>query len=138
MAKIIMISGGMDPLHIGHVRLIQDAAKLGKVIVALNSDRWLIDKKNYCFMPWKERKEILMALEDVHNVVEVNDTDGTVCDAISKFKPEYFGNGGDRTEDNTPEKQLCEKLGVEMVWELGGDKIQSSSDLINIALEAEV
>jgi len=131
MIKIIVLSGGMDCLHIGHIKMIQAAAKIGKVVIALNSNEWLLRKKGFYFMPWEERAEILMALKDVHNVVPVDDSDGTVCDALRRFKPDYFGNGGDRGIDNTPEKQICEELGIEMTWNLGGTKIQSSSDLVN-------
>jgi D-beta-D-heptose 7-phosphate kinase/D-beta-D-heptose 1-phosphate adenosyltransferase len=127
--KIIALSGGMDPIHIGHIRMINAAARYGKVIVFLNSDAWLIRKKGSTFMPFDERKEILMNIKNVHNVFAVDDSDGTVCSAIKKYKPEYFGNGGDRTKENTPEQDVCEELGVELVWGLGGPKIQSSSKL---------
>lgn len=129
--KIIAVSGGFDPIHVGHIDLIHKASKLGKVIVILNSDQWLVNKKGYAFMPFEERKQILLALRDVHNVVEVDDADGTVCEALIRWKPDYFGNGGDRKKYNTPEKELCEELGVELVWNLGVNKIQSSSDLVN-------
>lgn len=133
MTKFIAVSGGFDPIHAGHVQMIQEAAKHGKVIVILNSDAWLMRKKKYIFMTFEERKTILMALGDVHNVVAVDDSDGTVCDALERFRPDYFGNGGDRTDKNTPERQLCEELGIEMVWSLGGGKTQSSSDLVRLA-----
>ena len=135
MIKIIVLSGGMDPLHVGHIRMIEAAAKIGKVVIALNSDEWLLRKKGFYFMPWEERAEILMALRDVHNVIPVDDSDDTVCNVLRRFKPDYFGNGGDRKIDNTPEKQLCEELGIEMVWNLGGTKMQSSSDLVKKIME---
>lgn len=130
MIKLICISGGIDPIHIGHVRMIKDAAKFGRVIVILNSDEWLMRKKGYVFMPWLERKEIIESINGVYEVVAVDDSDGTVCAALREIRPDYFGNGGDRTDQNTPEKQLCEELGIEMIWGLGGEKIQSSSDLV--------
>ncbi len=129
--SIIAVSGGFDPIHAGHIKLIMEAGKVGQVVVILNSDAWLIRKKNYVFMPWEERKEIILALKPVIEVVPVDDADGTVCKALEILKPTYFGNGGDRTNRNTPEKELCERLGIKMIWELGGGKIQSSSALVS-------
>jgi D-beta-D-heptose 7-phosphate kinase/D-beta-D-heptose 1-phosphate adenosyltransferase len=129
--KIIAISGGADPVHLGHVRMINDAAKYGNVVFILNSDDWLRRKKGYVFMPFEERAEILEAFKNVHKVISVDDSDGTVCEAIKEIKPDYFGNGGDRTSKNTPERALCEGLNIELVWGLGGEKIQSSSELVD-------
>ena len=81
-------------------------------------------------MSFKERKEILLSLKGVVEVVAVDDTDGTVCSALREYRPTYFANGGDRKIDNTPEKVLCEELGIEMLWNVGGEKIQSSSELV--------
>ena len=128
--KIIALSGGCDPLHIGHVRMINHAATYGQVVIILNSDAWLMRKKGYVFMPYEERAEILTSLRSVAAVRKVDDADGTVCEALKRIMPDYFGNGGDRTNKNTPEKELCEKLGIELVWNLGGGKIQSSSELV--------
>lgn len=129
----IMLSGGFDPIHIGHVRMILAAAELGNVIIVANSDRWLMNKKGYIFMPWKERAEILSSIRGVQDVVTVDDADGTVCEALRRVKSDMFGNGGDRTKHNTPEMKVCEELGIEMVWGLGGNKIQSSSELVDVA-----
>ena len=129
----IMLSGGFDPIHRGHVRMILAAAELGNVIIAANSDRWLMSKKGYIFMLWDERAEILRSIRGVDDVVPVGDTDGTVCEALRRVKPDIFGNGGDRTQQNTPEMEVCKELGIEMVWGLGGEKIQSSSDLVGAA-----
>ncbi len=126
----ILLSGGFDPIHIGHVRMIVAAAKIGRVIIVANSDAWLMRKKGYIFMPWDERAEILRAITGVHSVEAVDDGDGTVCEALQRIQPDIFGNGGDRTDKNTPEKQLCKELGIKMKWALGGEKIQSSSDLV--------
>ena len=131
--KTIMVSGGFDPIHIGHVRMILDASTYGNVIVVANSDEWLISKKGYVFMPWTQRAEILRAIKGVTAVEAVDDSDGSVCEAIQRVRPDYFANGGDRKFENTPEVDLCEKLGVEMVWNVGGEKIQSSSDLVESA-----
>lgn len=136
---IIAVSGGFDPLHVGHTRLITSAKAYGGVVVILNSDEWLERKKGFIFMPWEQRREIIDALHAVHLVVGVNDEDGTVCSALELIRPDYFGNGGDRTSDNTPEAQLCHELGIEMVYNLGGGKIQSSSELVkNIVAEIDI
>ena len=128
--KTIMVSGGFDPLHIGHLRMIKEAAKYGKVIVVANSDAWLLRKKGYIFMPWTERKEIIEGYAEVDRVEAVDDSDGSVCEAIRRLRPTYFANGGDRTNKNTPEMAVCDELGITMLWEVGGGKIQSSSEMV--------
>ena len=130
MNKTICVSGGFDPLHVGHVRLIESASEHGDVFVILNSDEWLMRKKGYMFMTFDERKEIIQSMRSVHDVVEVNDNAGTVCEALKRIRPHFFGNGGDRLSDNVPEVGLCKELGIKMVFNLGGEKIQSSSDLV--------
>ena len=127
----VVVSGGFDPVHIGHVRMILAAAEYGDVIVVANSDSWLYRKKGFVFMPWEQRKEILEALKGVVRVEWVDDHDETVCEALRRLKPTYFANGGDRKSNNVPEVQVCEELGIEMIWNVGGDKIESSSDLVN-------
>ncbi len=120
-----MISGGFDPIHPGHIAMIESAREYGEVHIILNSDAWLIRKKGFLFQPWIDRKKILEAYTPfIHSV---DDTDGTVCEALARIKPDYFGNGGDRGPGNTPELLLCEQLGIEPVFELGGGKYASSS-----------
>ena len=80
-----------------------------------------------------QRKEILEALKGVVRVEWVDDTDETVCEALRRIKPTYFANGGDRKGDNVPEVAVCQELGIEMLWNMGGSKIESSSDLVNKA-----
>lgn len=129
--KTIMVSGGFDPVHIGHIRMILDAARHGDVIVVANSDDWLFRKKGFVFMEFEQRAEILAAIKGVVKVSGVDDTDGTVCEAIRRLEPDMFANGGDRRKNNTPEQDVCEKLGVQMLWAVGGeDKANSSSDLV--------
>ena len=125
-----MVSGGFDPIHIGHVRMILDAAKHGDVVVVANSDDWLMRKKGYIFMSWEERAEILRSIRGVTEVEHVDDSDNSVCEAISRCKPDAFANGGDRKGNNTPEVALCNELDIELIWNVGGGKIQSSSDLV--------
>ena len=127
----IMVSGGFDPIHIGHIRMIREAAQYGQVIVVANSDAWLMRKKGYVFMPFEERAEILRSIKGVTRVEAVDDSDGTVCVALKRLKPTHFANGGDRTKKNTPEMKVCNKLKISMIWEMGGnDKVQSSSTLV--------
>jgi D-beta-D-heptose 7-phosphate kinase/D-beta-D-heptose 1-phosphate adenosyltransferase len=128
--ETVMVSGGFDPVHAGHIRMIRDAAQYGDVIIVANSDAWLFRKKGFIFMEWDRRVEILNAIKGVILVDSVDDTDGTVCEAIRRLKPTYFANGGDRGRANTPEQDVCEELGVKLLWAIGGEeKLQSSSEL---------
>ncbi len=139
--KISIVSGGFDPLHVGHIDLFKKARKIsGLLIVILNSDSFLANKKDKPFMPFEERRVIVESLEVVDMVVGSIDTDQTVCRTLEElanmrsklpngeyWEDLYFCNGGDRTDgSNTPEHELCEKLGINLVYGLG-DKIQSSS-----------
>ena len=135
--KVIAVSGGFDPIHVGHVRMIQAAAAMGDVVVIANSDEWLKRKKGYAFMPFEERAEIISALQGVIAVVKAEDSDNTVCQSIIEIKPDVFANGGDRKPGNTPEGDVCAELGIAMAWNVGGEKIQSSSWLVDGAKENE-
>tara|TARA_R110001592_G_scaffold135377_2_gene351622 strand:- start:4905 stop:5321 length:417 start_codon:yes stop_codon:yes gene_type:complete len=129
--KIVAVSGGFDPIHVGHVRMIQEAAELGNVIVIANSDDWLLRKKGYVFMKYEERQEILKSIKGVVNVFKASDKDNTVCKSLKIIKPDIFANGGDRKEGNVPEYEVCERLGIELRFGIGGDdKPQSSSWLV--------
>jgi D-beta-D-heptose 7-phosphate kinase/D-beta-D-heptose 1-phosphate adenosyltransferase len=125
---IVATSGGFDPLHVGHLRLLQEAKKLGdSLCVILNTDEFLMRKKGFIFMPLKERAEILLGLRCVDRVEISIDEDQTVCKTLEKIKPDIFAKGGDSTEFNVPEKAICEKYGIKLVFGIGGGKIQSSS-----------
>lgn len=138
--KIVAVSGGFDPLHIGHIRMFQEAKKLGdKLIVILNNDNWFKVKGKPVFMSDKERKEIIEALECVDEVFiskhPKNTKDISVCKELREIKPHIFANGGDRKpEDNdlpSSEYKVCKELGIKMVFNVGhGGKIRSSSELL--------
>jgi cytidyltransferase-like protein len=134
---IVAVSGGFDPLHIGHVRMFQEAKALGdELVVLLNNDNWLSKKKGYVFMPQEERMEILHALHVVDRVVLTghlaNSEDMSVAEDLALLKPHIFANGGDRLADNVPEVIVCNSLGCKMVFNVGkGGKVQSSSWLVN-------
>lgn len=131
--KIVATSGGFDPLHFAHVRHIKEAKKLGDwLLVILTRDDQLIKKKSFVFMPYEERKEILEAISWVDEVVENIDEDITSVESLKKYKPNLFCKGGDRTPDNMPieEIEVCKKIGCKIIYGVGGDKIQSSSELV--------
>ena len=135
---VVAVSGGFDPIHVGHTRMFEEAKKMGdKLVVILNNDKWLKAKKGFAFMPEKERKEVIEALRHVDEVVltchKVNDLDKSVVRELRKIKPDIFANGGDRNPsgDPVPEVDVCKELGIEMVYNVGhGGKIQSSSWLL--------
>ncbi len=133
--KVITASGGFDPVGSHHCSLILDSAKYGDVIVILNSDEWLVRKKGYYFQTFEERKNILLAIKGVVDVVKAKDDDGTVCQSLREIKPDFFANGGDRKVKNCPEIEVCEELGITMLWGIGGDtKTGSSSQTVEEAL----
>jgi cytidyltransferase-like protein len=135
----VMVSGGFDPIHAGHIRMIRAAAQFGDVIIIANSDDWLWRKKGFIFMEYERRIEILNAIKGVILVDSVDDTDGTVCEAIRRHKPTYFANGGDRGRSNTPEQSVCEEIGVELLWGIGGEeKLDSSSELAKKVRDFEI
>jgi len=110
MEKIVLITGGFDPLHSGHLAYLKAARKLGdKLIVGLNSDDWLVRKKGKNFLPEKERYSIISSIRYVDGCILFNDTDDTATEAIKNVKMLYpysqiiFANGGDRTKENIPE-----------------------------------
>lgn len=134
---VVAVSGGFDPLHIGHVRMFQEAKKLGdELVVIINNDNWLKLKKGYAFMPEKERKEIIESIAGVDRVIlteHKSDTkDMSICKDLEKIKPHIFANGGDRTKKNIPEIPICNQIGCKMVFNIGREgKVQSSSWLLD-------
>lgn len=126
----VCVSGGFSVLHRGHLSLLFGAKVHGDVTVILNSDAWLKRKYGKVIMPWEMRASILMATGYVHEVVRVKDADGTVCEALRRIRPDSFANGGDRTKGNTPEMALCAELGIKPVFNVGGGKVASSSEML--------
>lgn len=133
--KIIIVSGGFDPLHSGHIAYFKSAKELGdKLIVALNSDDWLVNKKGKFFMPFSERKAIVENILCVDLVIDFEDDDlGSAINALNKVKEMYpddqliFANGGDRNKENIPEKSVD---GVEFLFGIGGNDKKNSSSWI--------
>jgi len=140
--KVVMVSGGFDPVHIGHVRMFEEAKKLGdELVVVLNNDNWLRFKKGFAFMPALDRKEIIESFRCVDRVIitshEPDTNDITVCRELELVRPHIFANGGDRKENvPVPEYETCARLGIEMVFNVGhGGKVRSSSELVKKARE---
>jgi len=140
----VAISGGFDPIHVGHIEMMQEAKALGdRLVVIINNNNWLMKKKGFVFMDEKERAAIVKAIRFVDDVVITshpeNPDDMSVSKELEQLKPDIFANGGDRdksdadkkTSSLNPEQELCQKLGIKMVFNVGkSGKIQSSSDLV--------
>ena len=144
---VVAVSGGFDPIHIGHIRMFERAKALGdKLVVILNNDNWLVAKKQHIFMPDYERKEVIEGLRAVDEVVLTGHSmnppgpaEMSVRAELAAIKPDIFANGGDRNERNATDSasslywdiNTCKELGIEMVFNIGdGGKIQSSSWLL--------
>ena len=136
MNSIVLVSGGFDPVHSGHISLIQEAANYGDVVVLLNSDEWLSAKKGKEFLQYKEREIIMGSIKKVIDVISFDDSDTTCIDGIRKVINKYpnrkikFANGGDRNNKTTPETKFCEDNKVETLWGIGGDTKKNSSSWI--------
>lgn len=132
---IVVLSGGFDPIHAGHISMIRAAQELGGwLVVGLNSDQWLARKKGAAFMPWYHRAEVLRNIKGVNEVLSFDDSDGSACDLLEKVKTQFptrkitFANGGDRTDQNIPEMSVP---GIHFAFGIGGfDKRGSSSDFL--------
>lgn len=142
--KIVMVSGGFDPIHIGHIRYIQEAKKLGDyLVVVLNNDNWLRMKKGKEFMSELDRKEIIESIRGVDKVVisrhEKDPKDMSVSKELIRIKPNIFASGGDRNKKDAAnplsslytDLRACEKVGTQIVFNVGrGGKVRSSSELV--------
>jgi len=147
--QLIVTSGGFDPIHVGHIRCLQESVNLkwnkysgnssfslGHLVIIVNGDGFLTRKKGKPFMNHSERMEIVAAIEGVDYVVGWDDGSQTVVGALQKLKPKYFTKGGDRsTSDVVPEFNICNEIGCEIIFGVGGtNKAQSSSVLIKNGL----
>lgn len=142
--KIVMVSGGFDPIHIGHIRYIQEAKKLGNyLVVVLNNDNWLRKKKGKEFMNELDRKEIIEAIIGVDKVIiskhGKDPKDMSVSKELIQIKPAIFASGGDRNKKDAadPSSSLytdlnaCKKIGTKIIFNVGrGGKVRSSSELV--------
>ena len=126
--KTVVASGYFDPLHIGHIEYLELAKKIGdKLIVIVNNDLQAKLKKGKSFMIEDDRMKIISSLKCVDETFLSIDTDQTQCKSLEKIKPDFFVNGGDRKNDEIPESEVCKKLDIKIVDNLG-KKIRSSSD----------
>lgn len=132
--KVVVVSGYFNPLHVGHLHMIQEAKRLGDyLVVIVNSDKQVELKGSVPFMTEGDRAEIVAALRDVDEAFVSIDQDRSICESLRAIKPHVFANGGDRNTGNIPEVAVCEELGIEMIDNVGGDKIRSSSELLKNA-----
>jgi len=135
VTKVVVVSGGFDPLHSGHISYLNQAKSLGDIlVVGINSDEWLIRKKGRAFMNWHDRSRIIKELKAVDYVVSFDDSDNSAIKLIDTVKKTWpsstivFANGGDRTVENIPEMSV---EGIEFVFGVGGEtKLNSSSSLL--------
>ena len=140
--RLVVTSGGFDPMHVGHLRCILESAEIAKksgirirLAVIVNSDGFLLRKKGYAFMPENERMEIIAGIAGVDYVIPWDDGGQTVTGALDILKPLIFTKGGDRdAAANVPEFDLCEKIGARVMFNVGGGKIQSSSTLVSAVM----
>lgn len=132
----VTTSGGFDPMHVGHLRCLQESATLAHnnklpLVVIVNGDGFLKRKKGFAFMPELERAEIIAGVAGVDAVVLWDDGTQFVTGALEILRPVFFTKGGDRdSAANVPEFDLCERIGCKVMFGVGGGKIQSSSDLV--------
>ena len=140
MKTIVLVTGGFDPIHPGHIEYFKAAKELGDELhVGLNSDEWLTRKKGRPFMKLKDRVSIIESLSIVDRVISFDDSDNSACGAIYKTMATnsrckiIFANGGDRTNTTTPEYKIYHGInGVEFVFGVGGEnKLNSSSWILD-------
>ena len=124
--KFVVVTGGFDPIHSGHIDYIREAAKLGDIlIVGVNSDEWLTRKKGKPFMNYQERTEVINALKWVDHVLSFDDSDDSACSLLEQLKKSWIGkgdeiifaNGGDRNSTNNRESKV---EGITFVYGVGG------------------
>jgi D-beta-D-heptose 7-phosphate kinase/D-beta-D-heptose 1-phosphate adenosyltransferase len=137
--NLVVTSGGFDPMHVGHLRCLIESSEIAhridenvKLAVIVNGDGFLLRKKGYAFMPESERLEIIAGVKGVDYVVSWDDGGQTVTGALEILRPLAFTKGGDRdAAANVPEFDLCDAIGCNVIFGVGGGKIQSSSELVS-------
>jgi len=138
---VVIVSGAFDPIHRGHLNLFEEASKIGRLIVCLNSDEWLARKKGQAFMCFEDRKYMIGSLIWVTKVIGFDDEGGTACDCINKvyaylryqkgFKGKiFFANGGCEKDQNEAEIELCNDLDIDLLWNVGGKQLMSSDNML--------
>ena len=136
---IIVVSGGFDPLHSGHINMFKQANELGPVWLLLNTDEWLQKKKGYNFLSYKEREIILTSNKFIERVIKAKDNNDTVVNNLKEFVKNglefAFANGGDRIPTTTPEMVYCFEHNIPMLFNIGGTKTESSSKIIRNLLD---
>lgn len=133
LGKIVMASGGFDPLHPGHASNLLDAKALGDtLVVVVNGDAFLRTKKGKAFQDLTTRCQIVSFIRGVDLVVPFEiENDQTVTEALRQLRPHVFAKGGDRAAPHlVPEWGICQELGIEMVFGVGLAKEWSSSDFL--------
>ena len=139
--RVVLVTGGFDPLHSGHLAYFKAAKSLGDtLVVGINSDSWLKRKKGRSFYTWDERFQLIKNLEMVDYVIEFNDDENNSINAIKQATQTFpgakiiFANGGDRTAENIPEMGLLDDIrykdNLEFVFSVGGDNKMNSSSWI--------
>ena len=127
----VAVSGAFDPIHVGHIAYLREAAKLGdRLVVILNSDIFLLRKKGFVFRPFEDRKEILENIRGVDEVIASVDDDQTVCKTLELLKPDIFAKGGYWTgPEDVPEVETCSAIGCKVVTNVGGGKLRADKEL---------
>lgn len=149
MTRLVIAHGAFDPLHVGHVRYLQEAKLLGAdLMVIVYNDNWLMKKKGYFFMPEKERTEIVHSIDGIDIVMltkhQKDATDLSLCTPLAEIHKEtqleniqlVVAYGQDGTE-SVAERELCEALGIQMIFGVGGEKVRSSRELVRNGRTAE-
>ena len=137
--KNVLVDMSATIIHHGHIRILKKAKKYGKVIVALNSDEWIIQNKGYLLFDFETRKSLLEECEYISKVVPFDDSDGDAVYALFEIRPTYFGNGGSATGCSLPEVEMrvCEYLGIEPVFNLG-DTVKSIDNNVLVSAQRSI
>ena len=132
LKDVVATSGGFDPIHPGHLSCIYQSKQYGKyVVVIVNGDWFLKNKKGKAFQSLKDRCEIVSYIKNIDYVIPFEiENDSTVCEALKIIQPNVFTKGGDRIDGNTPETQLCHQMGINIIYNVGKEKLWSSSDIL--------